>query len=174
MSGCSCPCAAPGGRAPCGDVPASCPDSSSCGVGNSCPIGASTCPCASRSGPAPCRQANGNGASGFRNELLWETCALAANGSQVSRAVATGGGNAAELIVVAIAGLSSPLQLTFSLQSSSDGTNWSTVGSLNVSNIGYTASSAFTGIGDRLLRVIASDGNGNAGIFGAILRMWLS
>ncbi|KAF0243553.1 MAG: hypothetical protein FD180_3278 [Planctomycetota bacterium] len=133
--------------------------------GNGCSCEGSPAPAAAPAAATPC----GSGAQ--YTELVWETLALPASSTVVSPPFPTHGANAFDFVAVTIFGAS--LQTSVQAQVSDDGVNWSNAGSpLQITAVGYSASSAITGNSFAQVRFVGIESGGNPSILSLIARFF--
>jgi hypothetical protein len=132
------------------------------------------CSCAGPS-PAPAAPAAASpatpcGPSAQITRVVWDPLCLEGSTQQTSPPFALQGANAIDLVGITI-GTAGTIQTDVQAQVSSNGENWTNVGSaLQMTAIGYSASSLITGIAFRWVRFVASNAVGDQVIFSFVFR----
>jgi hypothetical protein len=134
--------------------------------GNGCSCEGSPAPAAVASAATPC----GSGAQ--FTHVVWETLALDANATQVSRPFSARGGDAFDFIILTIAAAGA-IQTAFQAQVSDDGVNFFDLGSAGQSTaVGYVVMGPITGNAAAHIRLVAVEQAGNKTLFTVVSRVW--
>jgi NADH:ubiquinone oxidoreductase subunit 6 (subunit J) len=103
--------------------------------------------------------------------MVWDVLALAGSALQVSKAFALGGANAIEFVAVVI-GAGGAIQTLLQVQGTSDGHNWTDLGSsVQLLTVGSTASPVISGMTFRWFRIAAQNQTANTVVFSVAARL---
>lgn len=122
--------------------------------------------------PTPSSGATPCGSGAFITPVIWDPLSLPASTQQTSQAVSMRGGNALEFTAIGIYAAGA-IQTSLQAQVSINGTDWTNAGSaLQITALGYSASTLTTGIAFNQVRFLASNSESFQFIFTLVARIF--